>query len=92
MTKVYLGIFEVDMHEPTRTIYAGTDLEKAIASIHDDNHSIDDYYVEVWENGKVLGRYYWGDDYNRFMYYKRVNEYEFRIDTIEESSNAKRRE
>jgi hypothetical protein len=62
--KTYLSKYEVDPYEGFQVLYVGEDKEIALSKIEkfeeDERY---DFSIEVWEYGKVIGRYIWDDHF-----------------------------
>lgn len=51
--------------EYTEVVHAGSDLDIAKSKREDENL---EFYINVWENGSVTGRYLFDEDENVFIY------------------------
>jgi len=63
MTKVYLSKQQHDPYEKFKILYISTDLDAAMEftknKVVTEDDSMLDFSIEVWENEKKYGYYYW---------------------------------
>lgn len=78
--KTYLAKIDHEMLLRTSIVYVGVDkfLALGMADVLDE-HSKRNFYIEVWDNGKCIGGYYWNTFQQEMVYsFKRRSTYERR--------------